>query len=305
MNDYIQKIRDYTNEHHFQGKLLKNPKLWNQLCSSMDVVEDAELAIDNYLESDLGNSNGEKYLRLYGVLQALFIQQNAVMHLIEALGLRRKLEKHGKLKAIREIRNDSVGHPTKRGNYKSYHFISRPTISKGGFQLMSVYEKNKTKFRDISVNSLIEQQRLYLRQELVNIIKVLEKKKKLHKERFKMEKLADVFSGVDYYCEKIFGNIGKEKHKLPGFGHTNVKLIQDVIRKFKAALERRSEKIDAYFYDLLDYPLSELSLYFKAIENKKNRKINNKTAHIFAYFVREHMLQLKKIAQEIDKDYSG
>jgi len=271
----------------------------------MDVVEDAELAIDTYLENDLGSGNGEKYLRLYGVLQALFIQQNAVMHLIEALGLRKKLEKHRKLKAIREIRNDSVGHPTKRGNFKSYHFISRPTISKEGFQLMSVYEGGKTKFRDISINSLIEQQRLYLTQELANIIKILEKKRNAHKERFKMSKLVDIFSSVDYYCEKIFENIGKGKHKQPRFASINVKLIQDILREFKTALKRRSVKIDAYLYEPLDYPLSELSLYFRAIENKKRKRINEKTAHIFAFFVREHIVKVREIAQEIDKDYSS
>lgn len=303
MYHYIQRIRDYINEHPFKCRLLKNLKLWNQLCSSMDVVEDAELAIDNYLDSDLGKGDGEKYLRIYGVLQALFIQQNAVMHLIEALGFRRNLEKNSKLKTIREIRNDSVGHPTKRGNYKSYHFISRPTISKNGFQLMSVYENNKTKFRNISVNNLIEQQRLYLKQELVNIIKVLEKKKKAHKERFKMEKLVDIFSSVDYYCEKIFENLGKDKQ--PKFGCLNVKLIQDVLNKFKAALKRRDMKVDTYLYGYLEYSLSELSLYFKAIENKKKRRINDKTAHIFAFYVREHIRQVKKIAQEIDKDYSS
>ena len=33
--------------------------------------------------------------------------------------------------------------------------------------------------------------------------------------------------------------------------------------------------------------------------------INDKTAYIFAYFIREHLSQLKEITKEIDNEYSN
>ena len=83
---------------------------------------------------------GSSYILAYGFLQALFLQQDAVRNLYEALQL--PSEPDPLLAEIRELRNDAIGHPTKRGGGKgkgkSFSFISRPSISKSGFQLMTV-----------------------------------------------------------------------------------------------------------------------------------------------------------------------
>jgi len=65
---------------------LEDKVAFNKLCSSLDVLGDVELAFDTYLSSDEHAAGGEKYLYVYGVLQALFIEQDAVRHLHEALG---------------------------------------------------------------------------------------------------------------------------------------------------------------------------------------------------------------------------
>jgi hypothetical protein len=76
----------------------------------MDVVEDSELAIDAYSTGNVREKDGERCLRLYGLLQALFLQQDAVINLCESLKIQKKIEDYPKLKEIREIRNDSAGH---------------------------------------------------------------------------------------------------------------------------------------------------------------------------------------------------
>ena len=173
MYKYLQEIRGFITKPIKQFNLLKNHKLWNQLCSSLDVIEDSDLALSAYIDSKFEGDDGEKYLRLYGLLQALFLQQGAVKNLSESLELPNDLSTYSKLKEIRDIRNDSVGHPTKRGrNDKSYHYISRISITKSKFQLISYYENSKTIFRDILVIDLIKEQRKYLSKILKKIIKV-------------------------------------------------------------------------------------------------------------------------------------
>lgn len=173
MYKYLQEIRGFITKPIKQFNLLKNHKLWNQLCSSLDVIEDSDLALSAYIDSKFEEDDGEKYLRLYGLLQALFLQQGAVKNLSESLELPNDLSTYSKLKEIRDIRNDSVGHPTKRGrNDKSYHYISRISITKSKFQLISYYENSKTIFRDILVIDLIKEQRKYLSKILKKIIKV-------------------------------------------------------------------------------------------------------------------------------------
>ena len=308
MSKYTQEIRDFINEPRKQFNLLKNPKFWNQLCSSLDVIGDSDLAIDAYINSEFGKDDGEKYLSLYGVLQALFLQQDAVTNLCESLGLKNNLIANPKLKEIRDIRNDSIGHPTKRGNYKSYHFISRITIEKFGFQLISDYENNKTTIRDISVIDLIKEQRKDLSEILKKVINDLQAEKKAHKEMFKMEKLEAVFPDtLSYYIGKIFENIGKPDRAPLGQG--NVKLVKKVMGKLKEALQKRGIELGTYdsinyVYDLLEYPITELEQYFDWLIAKKKPRINDKTAYIFAYFISEHLSKLKESAKEIDDEYS-
>ena len=309
MYKYTQEIRDFINKPIKQFNLLKNHKFWNQLCSSLDVIGDSDLAIAAYTNSEFGTDDGEKYLGLYGVLQALFLQQDAVTNLCESLGLPNNLTSHPKLKEIRDIRNDSIGHPTKRGNYKSYHFISRATITKSGFPLISDYGNNKTTFRDISVIDLINEQRKYLSEILKKVINVLTAEEKAHKEKFKIEKLEAVFPATfSYYIEKIFENVGKSEHAQLGLMH--VELVKEVMDKLKESLQKRGIEIDTYdsikyLYELLEYPITELKLYFDRLIAKTEPRINDKTAYIFAYFIREQLSELKEIAKELDDEYSS
>ncbi|MBA7691897.1 hypothetical protein ES703_100452 [subsurface metagenome] len=309
IHKYTQEIRDIINEPRKQFHLIKNKKFWNQLCSSLDVIEDCDLAITAYIDGDFGTDHGEKYLKLYGILQALFLQQDAVANLCESLGLPNGLSSHPKLKDIRDIRNDSVGHPTKRGKFKSYHFIARTSIEKPGFTLVSDFENCETKSRDISVIDLIKDQRKYLTGILKNVINILRTEEKEHKEKFKMEKLEAIFpKTLSYYFQKIFENIGKTE--CAQLGLMDVKLINGVMEKLKEALQNRGIEIDTYdsfkyLYEELEYPIMELKLYFESIITKEEPRINEKAAYIFAYFIREQLFELKKIANEIDDEYSS
>ena len=309
MYKYLQEIRRFINKPRKQFNLLKNHKFWNQLCSSLDVIEDSDLAIDAYIDSKFAKDDGEKYLRLYGVLQALFLQQDAVTNLCESLEFPNNLIANSKLREIRDIRNDSIGHPTKRGNYNSYHFISRVTITKSGFQLISDYENSKTIFRDILLIDLIKEQRKYLSKILKKIIKVLKAEEKTHKEKFKMEKLEAVFPNtLSYYIEKIFENIGKLDNAKLGLRH--VKQVKKVMDKLKESLQKRGIEIDTYesikyLYELLEYPIIELELYFDRSKAKEEPRINDKTAYIFTCFIKGELCELKEIAKEIDDEYSS
>src|SRR5258708_2140824 len=77
-------VRDFINTGRHQLKLLGATETWNQICSSLDVVGDTVLSIQDYLLSPYPQSDGLKYIYTYGILQSLFLQQDAVHHLSEA-----------------------------------------------------------------------------------------------------------------------------------------------------------------------------------------------------------------------------
>jgi len=277
MYKYTQEIRKFINKPRKQYNLLKNHKFWNQLCSSLDVIEDSDLAIDAYLNMEFSKDDG-----------------NLITNI--------------KLREIRDIRNDSIGHPTKRGNYNSYHYISRVSITKSKFKLFSDYENSKTIIKDILVIDLIKEQRKYLSKILKKIIKVLKAEEKKHKEKFKMEKLEAIFPNtLSYYIEKIFENIGKLDRAKLGLRH--VKLIKKFMDKLKESLQKRGIEIDTYDsikyqYELLEYPITELELYFDSSKAKEEPRINDKTAYIFTCFIKEELRELKEMVIEIDSEYS-
>jgi hypothetical protein len=111
------KIRDLVNHPWKLQSLLDNIAKWNKLCASMDVIGDTQIAINSYFSLPSFSAENGGYLYLYGLLQAFFLQQDAINHLSEAL-FDRAIDwrtEYPDLYLVRELRNNSIGHPTKRG----------------------------------------------------------------------------------------------------------------------------------------------------------------------------------------------
>jgi hypothetical protein len=113
--DKEKKIRDLVNIPWNQSRLFEDKVKWNKLCVSLDTIEDTQIAINDYFELTEKDSKKGGYLVLYGLLQSFYLQQDAVIHLYEALfnkttDLKRD---HPDLYFVRELRNDAIGHPTK------------------------------------------------------------------------------------------------------------------------------------------------------------------------------------------------
>ena len=282
------------------------------MCSSLDVIGDADLAIDAYLNNDFPKCEGSKYLQVYGILQALFIQQGAVKHLCESLSMPIKLESYRDLLDIRDIRNESIGHPTKKGSKKelnTYHFILRPTISKAGFQLMTCCEKGKIEFKNILIDDITKKQRNILSGILQSLTEKLRSEEQAHKKRFGMDKLADIFSQAHYFVEKIYDGL-RGGDKIP-IGKIGIQMIKkEILGKFASKLKEREIEIETYdsvkyTYDLLGYPIDNLNTYLNQLEDKKKVNIDAQTAYIFWFFVSEHIKELEQIAKDIDDEYAS
>ncbi|MBP7526721.1 MAG: hypothetical protein KA801_02270 [Syntrophorhabdaceae bacterium] len=100
-------------------KLSKNED-WAFLCSAMDIIGDACLAIDHFLRFGLDgptkyDDTGERYLRLYGILSATYIQQQAVLKLYQLVNVPPTLKDGKKMietLKIRILRHQLSSHST-------------------------------------------------------------------------------------------------------------------------------------------------------------------------------------------------
>ena len=161
----VQKIREHVNNCGLSDKCYKgNPDGWNTLCVSMDTLGDTCEALLNFESEGLGDepiegSCGQKYLRLYGFLQAVFLQQDAVRYLMDSLS--QPFHKMGvnldNWNEIRELRNLTVGHPIEKTKNKTIKrcFISRVSLSPWGFKVL-IYSatENRDEFKDIDLQNL-------------------------------------------------------------------------------------------------------------------------------------------------------
>ncbi len=165
------KIRLITNsdDHKFYTYYFKNNSAkWNQFCAALDVIGDSELAINEFILNGTGSGRlGKKYLNLYGIFQATYIQQDAIETLYKIV---KHSFKNNKLKVfekykgknwdeLRNYRNLTVGHPTKcetfeKGKTKNT-FIVRSTLGSGGsFQILICDDKQKV-FKYVDIKNLI------------------------------------------------------------------------------------------------------------------------------------------------------
>ena len=305
-------IRDLINKPRKQHLLLKDSNAWNMLCSSLDVIEDTDCCLDAFLTKDIDHlDDGNKYMYVYGTLQALFVQQDAAKHLAESLEIAYPINKQSnedqQLNEIRDIRNNSVGHPTKvdRSKPVRFNFVSRITINNQGFELGTAYaDGRQNSFKDVNIPNLIATQRSILTGVLDSIIKTLEQEEMEHRREFADKKLADAFpTNLNYHLTKTLEVVGASGDAKLGSIH--VDCILKSVEQFKADLAERDileayENI-TYSLKLVDYPLQELKKYFSS---PGETHINKKDAYIFAYFVNQQIEGLFKIAKELDEEYS-
>ena len=134
----VSEIQEVVNSR--QSKLQKK-NAGHMLQSCIRAIRTTEYALEGYLSEVPDSSKtvdtsgslsiGKTYLYIYGALQALYVQQDAVKNLCRALGVDYP---EYSVKKIREIRNDAVGHPTDRNYGKEFHFIlDSPTTDRIDF----------------------------------------------------------------------------------------------------------------------------------------------------------------------------
>lgn len=161
VSDLVTQVRELVNEPQRQQELLQDTAKWNRVTSALDVLGDTQEAVNAYGSRTSDQTYGELYLKWYGLLQAFVVQQDAARLLAGALGIRLDLDDFEDLRIVRDTRISVVGHPVEEGRgsaTKSSHFISRPTLSPGGFELLSFTDDGKTRVATVSSKELIYRQ---------------------------------------------------------------------------------------------------------------------------------------------------
>ncbi|PYF84561.1 hypothetical protein DFP75_101599 [Marinomonas alcarazii] len=301
--DIEKQVREHINTHRYQKVLISELDNWNQICSSLDTLGDTGLALKSYFKSEYPAETGLSYIYTYGLLQALFIQQDAMNHLSEAFGVPYELSEE--LKDIRAVRNASIGHPTKNRVKKTTYFnhISRISMGKGGFTLARFYDEGESEFIDVDFSKIAKTQLIGINKAYISINEKLREIDIKHRAKFMEKPLADILhSTMGYMFEKVGQAIYSPSRENNSFGLSMLESIEETYNEFQGALEERNELTDYTQYDLDEYfhGIKRLKAY---LTNSNANDFSEFDARIYLDYLHRNHKTFEAIALEIDESY--
>jgi len=295
-----QRIRDFVNLARRRSVLLQDKQRWLRLCAAMNAVGDTQLAVRAYLDRTLedAESDGWSYLVVYGVLQVLYVQQDAAMTIARCLGL--SLELPTELEDIRDIRNDSIGHPAGRGA-----FISRITLSPGGFQLLVPIKKGQKEIRGVSVRAVAEKQTEVMGRLLDRAVEQLVSDELAHRRQFRDRPLRNALpSTLGYMVEKIAEGLQDSLSTSLALG--GIDSIRAAVTKFRQLIDERG--LTSAYEDSVGKTTSEVDFALARIESRLNGGLlewTQRDADVYWFFLAAKVRELRELADEIDKEYDS
>jgi hypothetical protein len=276
---------------------------WRKLWASIDLINDTHEAIDYYSQIPESKFSEGGYLYVYGVLQALFVQQDAARSLNQSLfGKDINFKKdHPQLYVIREHRNNSIGHPSSRGknDSESFHVINGTSIIKSGFEFISHFPSENKSFQisNVDLDRCIETQSNLITNILEKVMDKLNQDFEQHKKNFKGEPLIEIIGNdLDYSISKLYEF---ESPLLP----KNHKYISETYENIKEGIKKRYTNLRAIpgvqlTCERIDYILERLQ---KDLINSKNN--DHLELEIFVDALKNHFDELIEMVKEIDREF--
>ena len=307
-----QTARDTIFDPLMEHMFLERDSLRYQIACCLDTVEDAQMAVDQYRVLDASperTSEESLYLVIYGVLQGIFLQQDALLNLAQALGFPFRIDDYTDLKDIREIRNRIVGHPTnyRRNKVESYYAINRMSLSLKRFDVMEYQEDGQRHVTSVDITQTLSDNESLIAQGLRELQSKLQSQIADHKAKFRDKPLTKTFPDS---LEYLLGKISAGASDSNGFDYALAvaalasveKLLCDVE---KALSERgqppQSDQGISLLWDELQYPMKELRAFFS--EGNDIQKPDPEAAHIFTWYLQTKLRELRNMCQEIDEYY--
>ncbi len=203
---------------------------------------------------------------------------------------------------IRDLRNSAVGHPTSRGKDDSFHYITRYSIGKGSFELISHFPKsNNFTTTYVNLEDLRRKQEESACLILNKVINMMENEYNDHKKEFKDCSLVDLIpGGYSYSIGKVYEGI----YSNYPLAEMNFKIIKESIDNIKNEVERRYGSISslsglADVIRRIDYITNQIEIWIKNGELYKNDD-----AEVFLDSFTGRFEELEAMLKEIDNEFT-
>lgn len=258
--ELIRKIRTHISRTESQAKYLPERKKWMRLTSALDVLEDTSWAVEYYIASDFPKEIQGKYLYTYGLLQALFVQLDAIKSIHDALfdGNLTFSSEYPAAYQVREMRDDVTGHPTIRKNHQFIH-LAQHSLEKNSFYYVkfdSEKQENEFDIVDVDTEKAIENVAKCTNDILQKAIEKLDDELTAYFNSHRGRKMKAIFNLLSYAAEKVF-----ENSTMSDWGYSTTK---DMVNSCEEELRKRYGAVDAV--DSYKYLLDEIHELYSLID---------------------------------------
>lgn len=131
-----------------------------EIASAISALNTAYLVLDAFNKDEEGLQEEDYVLRLYAILQSLFVSIDALYEMSYAIAGSKNfinINNNSNLRNIRYIRNNVVGHPANRQigtDEISYCILDSKRVTKNFFTY-NIYTKTQTKTNTVDINEII------------------------------------------------------------------------------------------------------------------------------------------------------
>lgn len=287
--------------HNFYN--IPNELKYNQTFTSIDLIEDSQIAIEEFESAESLGKQGRSTLLIYGLLQSLFLQQDGLYHLYKCV-VNENIKQTDFFdtftfdKDIREVRNDIAGHPTNRKKTEFY-FIAKGPISKDRF----TYAGYTPTFRKVEVDlksfiiKQLELTRNVLQKVQENISKKIEMKKGEHKDK----SLKEMIVGADRNIQLIYRGIRDRERNFQG--EWGISGLNSAIDEIREELNKRyNQNLPSGIsesFRLIDYIIHRFNQWWT-----EKTLLGNDDAEIFLDSLKNQLNELEEMLFEIDKEFN-
>lgn len=300
------EIRELINRSEFLWNTLNQQQQLSLLWSALDIINDTEVGIGEYTALSEAHKNDGSYLLIFGVLQLLQVQQDAVKYLCETVDIAYP-ESEETLVTIREIRNSATGHPvlrklkdpqSKKITDASYLMV-RATMRAKSFTLYRYHSQGAGLIQtEVDLPDLIRRQRYVLAGIMSKVLDKLKQQENEYRREHRSMTFERIFHGSSYVAQKLFEATITNDQIVNGSSLTQK--ISTVIDKFENEIRRR---------DLREHILDEIAPMRRALHQLKEyfdggSCLIGYDARIYADYLKRQLENLIHVGREIDERFA-
>lgn len=279
--------------------------LFTKIFTSLDVIEDTQNAIQEFNQIPDNLIPNRSTLYIYGILQAMYCQQDGVRHLYQSIleegitkkdkiGIKKLFKQYNSDIQIRLIRDNIAGHPADANYGKEFYFIAKGSNTKNKFTYAGYTPEFKTV--DVDISKLINEQERFIVSVLSNIESGIISQITNHKQKFMNIKLSEYVENLEG-CKRLI-----VKGINDSFFGIDTKIFDKELANLKIELNKR------YFNNLpesVDNILNKINYILERINfwNVNNVLSDNIEVDIILESFEFQLSELKDILIEIDVEF--